>query len=353
MALVLRLNNANFSGQGLPRLSPFAATSALDYAYDFRPGPNQLVDNAGKRTLTAYRNDIANATTIASGSNGLALPQSTINVASVVPTAINAANPGFSASGGVVNVTTSAGVQVVTYTGINVGANQLTGCSGGTGTMSTGGAVNQIKVPDNSIIVQDASGLGVQVQLGFLDTGFPIPASIPIDGSMQFSLMVVGGYSGTAFPSGKNGSTPTICALTDFGTNVAGNSFDIEVGGASDLSFGCRVKSGTQNVTTANASASKKNCGILTYDGTTWTFYNKTSGVTAAATNTSLGISSAIATVTNVIQNAAIGHYLNNSTLAGQIPTMFAAAKWNRVLTGPEIADQYSRVQSVWGSQGV
>lgn len=353
MALVLRLNNANFSGQGLPKLSPFVAASALDYAYDFRPGPNQLVDNAGKRTMTAYRNDIANATTIAAGSNGLALPQSVINVASVAPTGVNASNPGFSASGGVVNVTTSSGVQVVTYTGINAGANQLTGCSGGAGTMSTGGAVNQIKVPDTSIIVQDSSSLGLQLQLGFLDTGFPLPSTIPVDGSLQFSIMVVGGYSGTAFPTGKNGSTPTICALTDFGTNVAGNGFDIEVGGASDLSFGCRVKSGAQNVTTANASASKKSCGILTYDGTTWTFYNKTSGVTASATNSSLGISSAITVATSVIQNAAIGHYLNNSTIGGQIPTMFAAAKWNRVLTGAEITDQYSRAQSIWGSQGI
>lgn len=69
------------------------------------------------------------ATTIASGSNSLALPQATINVASA---------SSFPSSG-TINVVTGAGTQSVTYTGTT--GTTFTGCSGGTGTMSTGGAV--------------------------------------------------------------------------------------------------------------------------------------------------------------------------------------------------------------------
>ncbi len=71
------------------------------------------------------------STTIAAGSNGLSLPQGTINVASTA---------GFPASGQIY-VTTSTGTQLVTYTATS-GGNQFTGCTGGTGVMSTGGAVN-------------------------------------------------------------------------------------------------------------------------------------------------------------------------------------------------------------------
>jgi hypothetical protein len=69
------------------------------------------------------------ATTIAVGSNGQSLPQSTINVAS------SASYP----TSGTTYVSTSAGLQLVTYTGKT--ATTLTGCSGGTGTMATGDTV--------------------------------------------------------------------------------------------------------------------------------------------------------------------------------------------------------------------
>jgi hypothetical protein len=68
-------------------------------------------------------------TTIDVASDGQILPQATINVLSTngFPTA------------GTAQVTTSAGVQNVTFTGIT--PTSLTGCAGGIGTMSTGGAV--------------------------------------------------------------------------------------------------------------------------------------------------------------------------------------------------------------------
>lgn len=74
-------------------------------------------------------NNAAASTTIAAGSNGASLPQGTINVASTTP---------FPTSG-ILLITTDAGIQIVAHTGKN--ATQFTGCTGGTGTMSTGGAV--------------------------------------------------------------------------------------------------------------------------------------------------------------------------------------------------------------------
>lgn len=70
------------------------------------------------------------STTIAAGSNGQSLPQATINVASTA---------NFPTSG-TVAVVTGAGTQLVSYTGV-AGGNQFTGCTGGTGAMSTGGGV--------------------------------------------------------------------------------------------------------------------------------------------------------------------------------------------------------------------
>jgi len=87
------------------------------------------------------------ATTIASGSSGVSLPTSTINVASTT---------GFTTSGTILVVTT-AGTQVVTYTGIT--GNSFTGCSGGTGTMF-------ITDP-----VQLASTIGVVSTAGFASSG--------------------------------------------------------------------------------------------------------------------------------------------------------------------------------------
>lgn len=74
-------------------------------------------------------NFLGASTIIASGSNGLSLPQATINVVSTstFPTS------------GTINVYTSQGTQIVSYTGVT--ATSFTGCTSGLGTMSTGGNV--------------------------------------------------------------------------------------------------------------------------------------------------------------------------------------------------------------------
>ena len=72
------------------------------------------------------------STTIASGSNGQTLPFATIFAASTAdfPTE------------GIIQVTTSTGIQTVSYTSITGGATpSFNGCAGGTGTMSTGNTI--------------------------------------------------------------------------------------------------------------------------------------------------------------------------------------------------------------------
>ena len=71
-------------------------------------------------------NQTTASTTIAAGSNGATLPQSTINVASTT---------GFPSSG-TISLLTGTGMQVVTYTGVT--STTFTGCTGGGGSMSTG-----------------------------------------------------------------------------------------------------------------------------------------------------------------------------------------------------------------------
>lgn len=71
------------------------------------------------------------ATTIAVASNGATLPTGTINVLSTT---------GFPTSG-TINVYSSTGTQVVTYTGGGGGGTTFTGCTGGTGTLTTGNNV--------------------------------------------------------------------------------------------------------------------------------------------------------------------------------------------------------------------
>lgn len=78
------------------------------------------------------------SSTLAAGENGKTLPEATISLAS---------GTSFASSGKCL-VTTSDGPQVVSYTGKS--SNDLTGCTGGSGTMATGGAVTQPMIADNT-----------------------------------------------------------------------------------------------------------------------------------------------------------------------------------------------------------
>jgi len=80
------------------------------------------------------------SSTIAAGSTLLQLPEATISVADGTQ---------FAAGGGKVLITTvNSGIQVVAYTGVST--NDLTGCTGGYGMLTTGDTVTQPHLPDNS-----------------------------------------------------------------------------------------------------------------------------------------------------------------------------------------------------------
>ncbi len=76
------------------------------------------------------------STSLAAGSNGATLPQAVVYVASTA---------GLTASG-VALVKTSLGYEYVTYTGkVGGGTPNITGCTGGTGVMTTGDGVYQVR----------------------------------------------------------------------------------------------------------------------------------------------------------------------------------------------------------------
>jgi hypothetical protein len=167
----------NFSvGNG----NSFAPTTATTNAFAF--GSNNIIDGVSGSSVNGQSN-ISNAnlanihgqfgkarmfgqevransrftgTTITAGSNGLSLPQSTINVVSTT---------GFPSSG-TVAVVTSAGLQTVSYVGTT--PTSLTNCTGGVGVMSTGGQVGKIGEAQWSRIIltgTGASGSAFNLQL--------------------------------------------------------------------------------------------------------------------------------------------------------------------------------------------
>lgn len=115
-------STTGFPASGTIYVSTSAGVQIVRYSGTTATTFNNCTGGTG--TMTAGQ-----ATTIAAGSNGSALPQATINVASTT---------GFATSG-TIYVITTVGPQIVTYTGTT--ATSFTGCSGGTGTMATGNAV--------------------------------------------------------------------------------------------------------------------------------------------------------------------------------------------------------------------
>jgi hypothetical protein len=139
------LQGTSTSGAAIPLLlqdtAPISVTFQDGYSYDLQIrvlvvntspiSPNPVVPARFVFDVLAHQ-EASFTTTIAVGSNGAALPQATINVASTA---------GFATSGSIF-VNTSNGYQLVTYT--NTTGTSFTGCSGGTGTMSTGGGVTSV-----------------------------------------------------------------------------------------------------------------------------------------------------------------------------------------------------------------
>ena len=151
----------------------------------------------------------AQATTIAAGSNGVDLSSNpgVINVASTT---------GFPTSGFIL-VTTASGAQIVKYTGVS-GGNQFTGCTGGTGVMSTGGPVISLftvtlpSSPSNGDVyqVKDANGSAGAANILVNGNGHNIDNSA--------TLLMMTSYTNARFT--YNGTT----WISELTTNIAPNS---------------------------------------------------------------------------------------------------------------------------------
>lgn len=159
----------------------------------------------------------AGSTTIAAGSNGASLPQATINVVTT------AAAP----NSGTIFVHTSTGAHAVTYTGKT--ATSFTGCSGGTGTMSTGNVVNSFaatNVPGNTIgcatiIASGSNGVSLpQTTINVVSTTtFPTSGTIYVYTNQGTQTVTYTGITTTSF-TGCTGGAGTMST----GNNVTSNS---------------------------------------------------------------------------------------------------------------------------------
>ncbi|UUY46355.1 glycoside hydrolase family 55 protein [Streptomyces yangpuensis] len=138
------------------------------------------------------------ATTIASASSGLSLPQETINVVST---------SGFPPVG-TISVTTSAGVETVYYAGVT--ATSFTKCTGGTGAMSAGGAValasTQIAAGSAGQSLPLATTINVASTAGFASSGI-----VYVTTSNGNQVVTYTGTTGTSF-MGCAGGTGTMSA---------------------------------------------------------------------------------------------------------------------------------------------
>lgn len=128
---------ASYSGKNsASSISPVSQTLPLATIHSlatsaFATSGSFVIKSSVGNQIVTYTGKTSANTTIDVLSNGATLPQGTINVASTT---------GFAASGTIV-VNSSAGYQLITYTGVT--ATTFTGCTGGTGTLATSGAVLQ------------------------------------------------------------------------------------------------------------------------------------------------------------------------------------------------------------------
>lgn len=141
-------------------------------------------------------------TTIAAGSNGVALPTGTINVASTT---------GFPASGTLL-VTTSLNTRLVAYSGLT--GTSFTGCLGGSGVMSTGGFVTNVTATPQDLL-----------RINILTTGGAIVvqamgcASNATNNAVVFFRVVLDGVvhrGGSTKSNGGGGVTAFALSLKDY-----------------------------------------------------------------------------------------------------------------------------------------
>ncbi len=175
---------------------------------------------------------VITSTTISVLSNGAALPQTIINVASTA---------GFPTSGTIL-VTTSTGVQNVKYTGKT--ATTFTGCTGGGGTMSTGG---RVQIPSlNTVVMSLPGGLTPgNLYAGLLtdDVG-----SIPQQVATIISPVAV------TLNANLNQQTSNVASLV-----LTGSGFDTTAGGSNVVTLTIPNQTASQSITLGAVTVNSSN----------------------------------------------------------------------------------------------
>lgn len=120
--------------------------------------PATIISTLGIFFYTVQPSPIVLTTSITSPSNGQSLPQSIINVSST---------SGFPATGTLIIQTSSLYPQTVNYTGTT--STTFTGCTGGTGILSTGGLVS-LSIATNTFTPVNNEGLVTTVPDDFVPT---------------------------------------------------------------------------------------------------------------------------------------------------------------------------------------
>lgn len=206
-------------------------------------------------------------------------------------------------------------------------------------------------VTDSTIIVPVDSDQGIRVELGYLQSS-EAQVAFSAGGATQFTIMVVGGYSNVAFPAGKvyAGGTPGASILFDDGSAVSGAGFTIEYNATAGVGkISSRIEATNPNLVPESVThAPAPMVMFLTYDGTNWTLTNKTLGLSATGTNASLSVANPITMNTAWAQGKVNlgGNPRSDSTIHAMYPVLYQSAKWGKVLSAGEIADQYARCQA-------
>jgi len=286
-------STASFPSSGIINVASSAGTQTIIYTgtsggnqfTGCTGGTGNITAGSGVATLPFTATGSVTSTAITSASNGLSLPQSTINVVSTA---------GFPSSG-IIFVTSSNGVQAVVYTGTS-GGTQFTGCSGGSGTLFTNALVSSTlantpddfiptdttTVPSTTIAVASNGQSLPQSTINVGSTaGFSTFGSIYVTTSGGPQLVTYTGTTSTSFTgcSGGSGSMTTggqvLAILTVYlpGTLPVGKGFTVADVPGTDATNNVIVSGNGHNIIGSGTFVINTNYGELTvvFNGTNWT----------------------------------------------------------------------------------
>jgi len=210
--------------------------------------------------------------------------------------------------------------------------------------------VAHTRTQDATVVQQVFNGLGIKLSGGCLMTSVDF-STIKIDGSTPLSILVVGGWSGEVVTASER-----IASFLDIGNGVLASAQGavMQFYNSDGGQIGARVGSSGAPIVGDVVSPTNKLCFmILTFNGTTWTLVNKTTGKTTVKTNAELGITADIPPIPNTAANKVgtkhyLGHAHTNNTLDALPVNLCQVAYWDKVLSPAEIDAQYALSQSMF-----